>query len=310
MNNGLKLEGKIHLETPEFIVLLIHNEAGRVRIPRKEIKSIDYDFASKAATLKDDDYKGHYDLGVWAMGKGKYAEALQEFERVKGQAGAGPDLYKLLGQAYEKRSQFDQAYEHFKEYQRLNPGDAEVKKRVEELAKQLGVGAVAAPKPQVKDGLEADYQWTPEKWNNSNACTVQATADKDSGNRMLVLQSQGGNKDKVAFGGTGQPLDLTESKEIIFKIYHNGVAPAQLAIAFKNQAGDFFETDLKRAAPNTWVNLVVPIAGKAFKSTRNQFSSYADTLEGKEKIRQLYVLIYGPCAQRELTLYMDHVFFR
>ncbi len=310
MNNGLKIDGKIHLETPEFIVLLVHNESGRVRIPRKDIKSIDYDFASKAANLKDDDYKGHYDLGVWAMGKGKYAEAIQEFERVKGQAGAGPDLYKLLGQAYEKRTQFDKAYEQYKEHLRLQPGDAEIKKRVDELAKQLGVGATTAQKPQIKDGLEVDFQWSPEKWNNSNPCTVQLTSDKDTGNRMLVLQAPGGTKDKLAFGGTGQPLDLTESKEIICKVFHNGVAPIEFAVAFKNQAGDFFETDQKRAAPNSWVNLIVPIAGKSFKSTRNQFSSYTDTLEGKDRIKQIYVLIYGPCAQRELTLYVDHIFFR
>lgn len=311
MKNGLMLEGKVHLETPEFIVLLVYHEAGRVRIPRHLIKSIDYDFATKAAALTEDDYKGHYELGVWAMGKGKYTDAIQEFEKVKGHQGAGADLYKLLGQACDKIGLLDKAYESYKEHLRLHPEDAEVQKRVDELAKKLNLGAEApANKPQLWEGLEVDFRWNAEKWDNANPCTVQTTADKDTGNRMLVMQAQPGNKDKVALGGTGAAMNLSESKQIIFKVFHNGVAAVDLAVAFKNQANEFFETKMEKVPPNTWTNVIVPIAGGVFKSTRNQFGPYTDTLGGKEDIRQIYFLLYGPCAQRGLTLYVDHIGFR
>ena len=34
MKNGLKIEGKVHLETPIFIILLVYNESGRIRSRR------------------------------------------------------------------------------------------------------------------------------------------------------------------------------------------------------------------------------------------------------------------------------------
>ncbi|MCZ7646898.1 MAG: hypothetical protein M5U26_16685 [Planctomycetota bacterium] len=323
LKNGLEFSNcKIYRETPEFIVILVYNEAGKVQIPREMIEKIDYDLASRLEALQEDDWKAQYELGVWAFEKGMYPDAIAQFEKVKGKEGAGADLFKLLGKAYDRRTQSDKAYESFKEHLRMNPGDEETRKRADELAKELGLDQNPAPNPADPNpnpqapkeplkpdlGLEATYKWKPEKWDNSNACNVTVQTDNDTGNKLLAVQSVEGNKDKFAFSGSGKnPLDLSASKELIFKAYHNNNRPLRVAMAFINKKGEFFETKQERVAPNTWVNLTFPIDGAVFKSSRNNFNGYTDTLDGKDNVARILFLVY---EQSAFTLYVDYIFFR
>lgn len=311
MKNGLKIEGKVHLETPTFIILLVYNDSGRIRIPRSQIASIEYDFESKALALEEDDYKGQYELGVWAFSKGMYDEAIQQFEMVKGKEGAGADLLKLLGQAYDKKGQLDKAYECYKDYLKFHPKDAELKKRADEIYKELGLGEDTTekpkPKPKVVDGLESLFTWKPEKWAGTNPCTVSPTADKDTGNKMFVLQVKDGNGEKSAFSGVGKdPLDLSEVKEMIFKAYHNGKRRVYIAVAFTNKQGEYFESRQKTVAPNTWAKLKIELDGKSFKSQKSGWK-HSVPIGGKGHINRVVFLIYQP---QPLTMYVDHVFFR
>jgi tetratricopeptide (TPR) repeat protein len=269
-----------------------------------------YDFPTKAASLKPDDYKGHYDLGVWAFQRGMYPEAIQELEKAKGQE--GPAYYKMLGQAYDRTGDFQKALQNYKEYLRDHLEDKEIAQRADELNKSLAPAtaatAVAAqPKSQVAEGLESSFKWFAEKWDNANPCTASVSADPNNGNRTITVQIQAGTKDKAAFSGIGpNALNLNDCKEMLCKIYHTAPGEVRLASAFINSQGEFFESREQKIAPNQWVTYVVPLTGKTFKSAKTDWN-FRSELEGKQNISRVLFLVYG---QRAADMYVDSIFFR
>jgi hypothetical protein len=311
MVDDLSIEGRIHQETPDFVILMVHSEAGRVKIPRDRIKTIEYDFATKAASLAPDDYKGRYELGAWAFQRGMYAEALGELEKAKGKNGAGPDIYKMLGVSYDRKEDFKNAYENYKEHLKTHPEDAEIKARTDELAKSVAPATAQATttpaKPKVDEGLEGIFRWYAEKWDNANTCAVSVTVDADTGNKVIAVQGQAGPKDKIAVGGNGtKPLDLSTSKEMLCMIYHTDKVEARVAVAFTNQQGEFFESREQKVAPGSWVKLTFPLKNKDLKSAKSDWK-YTSDLEGSENVTRVVFLIYG---RTELNLFVDRIFFR
>jgi len=290
-------------------VLMVHDEAGRVKIPRTRIKTIEYDFATKAASLAPDDYKGHYELGQWAFQRGMYAEAIGELEKAKGQNGAGADLHRMLGVSYDRKEDFKNAYENYREHLRTHPEDAEIKARADELAKSVAPAAVQTPatttKPKVDEGLEGIFRWYAEKWDNANACTVSISVDAE-GNKVISVVGQAGQKDKIAIGGNGKPLDLSGTKELLCMVYHNDKVEARLAVAFTNQQGEFFESREQKVPPNTWAKLTFPLKNKDFKSAKSEWK-YTSDLEGAQNITRVVFLVYG---RTELNMFIDRIFFR
>lgn len=309
MKNGLYIDGKVHVENNEYIILLVYNDSGRVKILRSMIDRIEYDFASKAESIKDDDVKGQYDLGVWAMSKGMYAEAVTQFEKVKGKADAPEGTLKELANAYEHRQQLDKAYENYKEYLLGHADDSAVKTKVDDLAKKLGIGnnPDTTTKPAVRDGHEVEFRWSAEKWANANDCTVSLTQDKDTGNKMLVIQAKAGKQDKIAFGGVGTPLDLSGSKEMLFKIYHTAPENARLAVALINEKNEFYESKQVSIPPKAWATQSIKIDGKDFKCAKDGWAAYGHEVEGRDHIKKIILMIY---TQRDFDMYVDSIFFR
>lgn len=312
---GLKLEGKVHKEYDDYIVFLVDNEKGKVRIPRSKIKNIEYDINTQTEKLKPDDYAGRYKVGLWAMDRAMYAEVIEIFEKLKegikeGQEGAGPDLLKLLALAYEKRQQMDKALENYSDYAKLHPEDTAVAEKVKELNTVINPEPTVAAsgekgKPKVVDGLEGDGTWVAENWGNP--AKAQFSVDPVTGNKTVALQSEGGDKDKIAISRTGQPLDLSESHEMILRINHNGAAPVAMAFAFINAQGEFHETRQMRVPAGSWTNLTVRVDGKTFKANRNNFKDYDLEIEGKGNIKRIAFLIY---SQKPILLYLDAIFFK
>jgi tetratricopeptide (TPR) repeat protein len=306
---GLKLEGKVHKEYEDYIIFLVDNDKGKVRIPKNKIKNIEYDINTQTEKLKPDDYAGRYRVGQWAMDRAMYAEAIEIFEKLKGQEGPGPDMQKLLAQAYEKRQQLDKALENYSDYARLHPDDAAIAAKVKELNDIVNPEVkVATPdknKPKIVDGLEGDGTWVAENWGNP--AKVQFSVDPLTANKTIAVQSEGGAKDKIAVSRTGQPLDLSESHEMILRVNHNGDQAVNMAFAFINAQGEFHETKHMRVPPGSWTNLSIRIDGKNFKANRNNFKDYDLEIDGKGNIKRIAFLIY---SQKPILLYMDAIFFK
>jgi hypothetical protein len=303
----LRIEGKVLRETDEYVLLLVYNDKGQIRIPKSQIERIEYDIKTQLANLKDDDNAGKYKVGVWAMNKGMFPEAIVVFEDLKGKDGAGPDLLKLLGQAYEKRQQPDKALMNFNDYLRLHPEDTVVAERVKELSKEVNPEASADPKVPAKNldsGLAGTGAWTDEKWPDAIPCTCQMTTDKD-GKKIIVVQTQGGAKDKSAFTRTGN-LNLTDNKEMVFRISQNGSTPINIAVAYINAKNEFMESKQLKVPANSWSTLSVKLDDKQFKSQANGWK-FSDPLEGKENVQRISFLIY---ERRPITLWIDGIFFK
>lgn len=311
MVDDLSIEGRIHQETPEFVILVVHDETGRVKIPRTRIKAIEYDFAAKAASLAPEDYKGHYELGLWAFQRGMYAEALGELEKAKGKEGAEPDLYKMLGVSYDRKEDFKSAYENYKEHLRTHPDDAEIKARADELAKSVAPAAVetttaTTKKPKVDEGLEGIFRWYAEKWDNANTCTVSVSVEAETGNKVISVVGQAGGKDKIAIGGNGKPLDLSGAKEVLCMVYHSDKVDTRLAVAFTNQQGEFFESREQKVPPHSWVKVTFQLKSKDLKSAKSEWK-YTSDLEGAKDITRVVFLVYG---RTELNMFIDRIVFR
>lgn len=310
---GLKLEGKVERVLDDAIIFLVYNETGHIRIPKHKIKNIEYDVNTQWDKVAEDDFAGKYKVGVWAVEKGKFAEAIKIFEELKGQEGPGKDMLKLLGHAYEQRQQLDKAFENYSDYIKLFPDDQEAVEKVGKLRQVVnpepaaapGEDGKTAPVKKIVDGLEGDGVWIIENWGNPG--TVQLTADPNSGGKVAAVQCQGGQKDKTAISRTGQPLNLSDSKEMIFKVTHNCATPVNLAVAFINSQGEFHETEQKRVPANTWVPVTQKIDGRNYKANRNNFKTYDQELEGRERINRILFLVY---TQKPFTLYLESVFFK
>lgn len=312
-NTGLKLEGKVERETEEFVIFLVGKDTGAIRIPRSKIKSIEYDVKTQLEKLSNDDNAGHMKVAQWAIDKGMFPEAIQILEELAGAEGIGPERLKMLGQAYESRQQLDKALQNYSDYMKSNPDDVVIKDKVAKLtlqvnpnATQPGTTDVAVPaKPKIVDGLEGDGQWIAENWGHPGK--AQFTTEPATGNKMVVAVCEGGDKDKFAVSRVGQPLNLADSKEILFKIYHNSPTPLNMAVAFQNSQGEFHETKQFRIPGNSWEAKTQKIDGKVFKANRNNFEEFNQELDGKERITKILFLIYG---QRPFNLHIDSVFFK
>lgn len=318
---GDLIYGKIHKELPEYVVMLLRTDQARVRVPREKIKSINFSMGSRLDALEKDDFAGQYKVGLWAMEKNMYPEAITLFEKLKkakadneeGAENVGDDMLKQLGRAYEGRGQLDKALANYEEYAQGHKDDAEVAaviKKLEAVVKPkdpAGDLAMAGPaKPKHVDGLEADGNWQTEKWDNANPSTVQFTTDKE-GNKMIIVQSEGGGKDKVAFSRYGQPLNLGDSTDMHFRAFNDGDKAITIACAFTNAEGGFYESHGTKIAPKQWMKLNFKIDGKTFKSNRNDFKEYNQEMKGREHIGKIIFMVYD---QRPVSLFIDSLFFK
>jgi len=124
---------------------------------------------------------------------------------------------------------------------------------------------------------------------------------------MVALVSTGGTQDKVAFSRYGQPLMLSESSEMVFKVFNDGDKPINLACAFVNAEGDFHESHFIRIMPKTWCKESLKIDSKTFKSNRNDFKEYNQEIKGREHVARMTFMVYD---QRPVKLFLDSLFFK
>ena len=290
MLTGYTIPCKIHKELPEGIVVTVNEEHGRITIPRSDIRAFNYSMGTRLAAVAPDDHLGQYKVGLWAMEKGMYPKVIDLFEKIKGEEDvAATDILKQLGRAYEQRGQLDKALEEYNEYSLGHPDDKDAADVVKSLTEQVNPvdkkadATAAAAAPKVVDGLEGDGNWVAQTWNDANPGVVQHYVDKKNGNKMIFLESVGGLKDKTAFKRDGQALNLSDSKEMVFKIFNAGETPVSLAIAFVNAQNDFNESKQVRIPPKAWLDQTFKVEGKQFKSNRNDFKEYNQEIQGKRQ---------------------------
>ncbi|MCX7804639.1 MAG: hypothetical protein N3A38_05555, partial [Planctomycetota bacterium] len=298
--------------------------AGSVRIPRRKIRTIEYDIAAARARLAPEDYRGHFELGRHALSKNLYKEAIDLFEYAlaavrEGKAegeGIIPDVYRLLGLAWEFAGDPAKALAAYEDYVRSVPGDATVRKKVEELAAvvrkedEKKPGPAAPPKPEVPEGYESSG-WALRPWGY--LATVVIRPEAATGNKILTVQGRPADPakpaDKTAFGRVlAPPLDLTKTPRLTFKAYNGDKRNLHVAAFFINSAGEQYESRQITIRPG-WNDYEIRLDEKSFKSNKNQWQNYELAFEGRQSVRELVFLIYHGTNQQPL-LSLDSIFFR
>ena len=305
-DTNLRIEGKILRETSDYVLMMVFEDHGQIRIPKDKIRKIEYDIKTQLANLKDDDYAGHYKVALWAMDKGLYNDVISILTLLDGKEGVGPDFSKVFGQSYDKTQQLDKALARYNDYIKLHPDDAEITARIAELTKLVNPESASGPQPakNLDSGLAGSGTWQDEKWPDAIPCTCQMTTDKDGKNNITV-QSAGGAKDKAAFTRTGN-LNLKESKEMVFRICQNSATPINIAIAMIDSKNEFMESKQFRVPGNTWSTLSLKLDEKSFKSAANQWK-HVDALDNRDNVQRIVFLVY---ERRPVTLWIDGIFFK
>jgi tetratricopeptide (TPR) repeat protein len=291
MNSSFIIPGKIHKEMPDYVIMIINNEEGRLNIPRSDIRTITYSMGTRLAALQDDDYLGQYKVGLWAMEKNMYPKVIDLFLKIKDKEGVTTtDILKQLGRCYEQLGQLDKALEAYTDYVTGHPDDKDASDLVRALNEEVNPAPKVAEKAaapvvaKVVDGLEGDGNWDAMTWTDANPCSAQKYTEPKTGNKMIYVESNGGMKDKSAFTRSGQALDLSGSKEMILKIFNAGETPINLAVAYVNAQSDYHESRQIR------IN-----------------ATYDLDIQGRENITKITFLVYG---QRPFKLYLDGLFFK
>lgn len=326
MTNGLKLEDCTVLkELPDYLVVTMERDGavGSVKIPKWKIRAIEYDIAAAMAKLAPEDYRGHFELGRRALSKNLYKEAIELFDYAlvsvrEGKAdgeGVIPDAYRLLGLAWEFAGDPAKALAAYEDYARSVPGDAAVRKKIEELAavvkkEDVKPGPAAPAKPATTEGYEASG-WSFRPWGYPATVVIQTEAA--TGNKILTVQGRPADPakpaDKTAFGRIlAPPLDLTKTPRLTFKAYNGDKRNLHLAVFFINAAGEQYESRQLTIRPG-WNDYEVRLDEKSFKSNKNQWQSYDLAFDGRQAVRELVLLIYHGANQQPL-LSVDSIFFR
>ena len=305
-DTNLRIEGKILRETSDYVLMMVFEDHGQIRIPKEKIRKIEYDIKTQLANLKDDDVAGHYKVAVWAMDKGLYTDVISILTSLEGKDGVGPEYSKVLAQAYDKTQQLDKALKCYQDYDKLHPGEADVTARIAELTKLVNPESASSPQPakNLDSGLAGSGTWQDEKWPDAIPCTCQMTTDKD-GKKIITVQSTGGTKDKAAFTRTGN-LNLKDSKEMVFRICQNSAKPVQIAIAMIDSKNEFMESRPLMVPGNSWSTLTLKLDDKRFKSAANKWQ-FVDSLDNRDNVQRIVFLVYD---HRPVTLWIDGIFFK
>ncbi len=317
---GTSLECKVVGRTPAGLeVLLGDGEVGRLIIDPATVREdgIDYDFDSRLDELKDDDYQGHYRLGVWCEEQGgddarMYDRALARYLHVMGKPGIPDDLDLRLGRMFEKCREPDpwQALDHYQAYLKKHPDNAEAKAAVARLQADPRLAQPAPTPKNTRDGLES-HRWRPIAIDEHNQGSARNLNDAgNDGGALLELAFSGQNrkketKDKAAFQ-LAEKLNLKDQTALLMDIYVPDDKPVRLAVALVTGNNfEWYESKTVILPGGEWT------MGVRFDLTlatwKAQKSGWNHTLkpDNLDQVRNLNLLVYN--GRQEGKIYVDSV---
>ncbi len=330
LKNGVRYNCKVVEDDPDsdHILVRITYEGGKtgvISIPRKNIVRIEYDYESRKARLKPDDYAGRYDLARFCMDHGLYDEALAELEAAAGKKGVPDDAFLMLASLYEHKGMKMKALAAYIEYYNRHPNDEEVYEKILELKKSLAPPkptASPAPKPSgappkptprpsltpritVIEGLEAKPNWTVAPWAGPGAVAVK----RIGGNRVVefLYDDPGASQKAACYLLLADPVDRKAVERLELKALNSAEHPVQVALAFwvgrSLQDGEYYEAKPLLLPPGKWTPLSFEIGGKWKRQPK---WTYTEALPN-EKIWVVFLLVYP--GRNEGEIKFDEIVF-
>jgi hypothetical protein len=283
---------------------------GLFTFSKERVKKIEYDYEKKRTMLGKEDYKGHYELGVWCLNCNQDDNALAQFLYVEGKPGVPDEVYLKLAEIYLRRDNPKKAVEYYQNYLAKHPDDELIVKKLENLTE----GETTSPKGEepkslkkADEGLEILTGWRIEKWANPGIISHRKTVQRDVENKILKVVYKAKSSDKTA-ARLQYTTDLTPKKICVMDVYNPDKRVISVAIAFVTNPGYNWYESKGIVLKQGWnLNVKFDLTGKDFKSKATNWM-FNSKIKNRDNIVQFIVLIYN--GTREGTLFFDNVKFK
>jgi len=286
---------------------------GIFAFPRERVKHIEYNYEKKKNMLGKEDYRGHYELGVWCMDCDQEENALTQFLYVEGKPDVPDEVFLRIAQIYLKRDDKEKAIEYYRKYLATHPDDELIMKKMEDLIKGIST-STSDPEPKTDfqkadEGLEILADWRVEKWGNPGKLSLKKTIEKNVENKLLKIEYSAKNSDKTAvrlqFRGK---TDLTGRKQCLMDVFNPEKRALSVAIAFVTAPGYvWYESKSKVLTPGWNLHVSYDMTENKFKAKETGWR-FISPLKNRDNVIQFIILLYN--GARKGTLYVDNVQFK
>lgn len=310
-------------------VILGDDESGSLLLPREGIERIEYDYDSRLDELTEEDYLGHYQLGLWCLKRALYTEAIARFRHAAGGEGVPDEVWFHLAQAYEQQAtpDFPAAHRSYQAYlvktaaAETTPARAaearEAVQRLEKTMQDLGLAAEdAAPEEdEIVDGLEAG-PWGAPRWGNAAEVSRVAFAAEDD-NHLLRVEYRGEDhtgkklppndaKAPVQLSLGGEKMDFSKTPVLRFRARCEGRRSVRFSVAVTTGTGyQWFESKLLRAPAEEWSGpLEVDLTDRTWKAEKTGWKHTA-AVDDINRVRNLLFVIYN--GRNDGTIYFEEI---
>ncbi len=312
--HGTRLECQVVETSEEGVVVIVgDNPDNRIVLNPATIDKIEYDFESRFKRLGAEDYRGHYELGLWceemvSADEEMALKALERFQYVLGKPDIPDEVYLHLGRMYEyiKPPNEEQALSAYKMYIQAHPESTEA---IEAVARLQEI--VEAREPTVEksaaEGLETK-QWLHEGW--SNPAKVRKLTDvKNNNNVVLELAYEDNTKYKAAFKLLMKD-NLSAYGRLVFDVYNDSEQTVPIAVAMvAGQDSLWYEltapAGCKRKA---WTqNVEIDLQKKNWKSFKMDKQLSNATAPDLKRVYSLLILVFN--REKKGKVYIDSIRF-
>jgi hypothetical protein len=300
-------------------------EQGSLLLPLASIDRIEYDYQSQLQSLDEEDYEGHYRLGLWCYERQLYAEGLARLLHARGKEGVPPAVHLHLGRVYEALPKPDfraalQAYEQYLETApdgELAPAAREGVERVRKAMEKYGITEEeeqpAAAEPTGDDGLEtADWQKPDWSGQSNPARLSRPVIQGTTGNR--VLRAEYRYQEGLPLSEAKAPVQLSLNRNLettpvlSFNVYNPEEKPVEFSVALATGQGYVWhESPPIRVPPKAWKTDQRLDLRRPIWKTRESNWQHNAPVGALDRTRNLIFLIYN--GKREGTLYFDAIRF-
>ncbi|GEM_PF-2767971 len=310
-------------EGDEYVRVLVGpEEQGSMLLRRESIERIEYDYDSRLAALADDDYPGHYELGLWCLERDLVDKALERLRHAHGHEGVPPESAFHIARAYEKQGPpgLLNARKYYEAYLEAAPqGDrAEAARqgleRVNERIRAQGLDPQPTPAPSEPQGLETG-DWSPPGWGY-DAEVQRAQVQGREGQVVLKIAY----KHRDARGRLPRPdqrktpvqlsveEDLTGTPVLQFDVYNPEKAALPLSVAVATGPSfEWFESEVFTVPPEQWrTDLRMDLSRKTWKSAAAGWQ-HTTAVQNLDRVRNLILILHN--EDRTGEAYVDAVRF-
>ncbi|MFW5857586.1 MAG: tetratricopeptide repeat protein, partial [Planctomycetota bacterium] len=299
-------------------------ENGSLVLRMETIEQIEYDYASQAASLAEDDYPAHYRLGLWCLERRLFPEGVARLLHARGHDGVPPEVEYYLGEAYTEllRPDLRQALLHLERYLDLAPDGeqadeaAELAAEVQKKMKELGLDPEEAPvEAGPGEGLETgDWAPPPSGWgNHAEVSRPRARGEGGTGftNTVLRIDYKDRNRHgkRLPADEAKTPVqisierDLSATPVLQLHAFNPDKRPIRFAIGITAGPNhEWFESRPVVVPPGKWVaRQRLDLLEESWKCEASGWQ-HRVAVRHPERVRNLVVLVYNGNSEGSLIL--------